>query len=358
MIKKIFLVLLTTWFTSCTNTDISKKRKLIEVFPHTAQLEGDFIPLDNMPIAPSAIFIYDTAIIITNSRPQNDYIFYTYNTEFKFIGRFGKSGRGPDEFVTPITCGQFEKTDSSIMLWVHDINKYKIRLVNVTQSLIQKKTITDQIIIEPRSIETGRNVFVLNENMLAGSSMGQTGRIFWHSLESKQTQWQDFFPEVSYDPIQDQLYNLYVGTERINTKNSKLVSALLHFKEIDVFNFDGSLAYSIVFSKKVIEPDFFRSPENPLPNSLKHYYCDLTLSNDFIYCLNLGISLSQRRSGFSNVIPNIEVFSWDGDAQSNFIADRFISDIAVSPCDDYILGLPAGIDSAGVIKYRLKGFEY
>ena len=50
------------------------------------------------------------------------------------------------------------------------------------------------------------------------------------------------------------------------------------------------------------------------------------------------------------------MFSWDGDAQSNFILDRFISDIAVSPCDDYILGLPAVIDSAGVIKYYLKGF--
>lgn len=346
----LFVILL-FWSCSTKNGD---KIITIDEFPENFSLKGERIHYDSVPKRPLEILLVDSLLIKRNSEISEEFLFYIYNNNNnRFLGSFGTSGRGPNEFISPSFTGQYVINDKSIGIWMQDSNKKKIELINITESLKENRLIIDESIDEPQSYPLVLDPLFFNNGDWIGRAMMGEGRFFYYYQSGDSLKWVEYFPEVEHEVPNHMIFNMYNGPIGIKPDNSRIVSALLLFKRIDVFSPETEHLFSIVFDDSPDNPEFFSDPNDRIPNSLMHYYSDMFLTDNYIYIFNRN--LSNDRESIVNT-PELHVFTWEGEPVVYYHLDRRFSSFSVDEENGYIYALtPADTEeiTSQVFRYEL-----
>ena len=326
--------------------------KLIKKFPKEKYLSGELIKLEKNPLLVNDFIVVDSLIIAESAYIENDTIFSVYNKNtFRYLNSFGQKGRGPKEFLeeNPIITGQYKMRNNDICIWLGDLFSYK--LVNITKSIKENKTVIERVISLPKSVGTGGdNVFVFENDDLLGTPFdSQRGRIFYYSAQTGEVKWVEYFPKVNNPPIiEKNMHNLYGGPAKLSEDKKLFVSALSLFKRIDVFDNNTNHKFSIKFNDSPKDVDL-------ISKSLVRYYYDVDISKRFIYALNNNLTSEQVINGGKGAFSELQVFSIDGDPICVYKLDHLLSRIEVDEENDYILGFAylSDLDESRLIRYKL-----
>ena len=314
------------------------KTILVKEFPQEISIEGEQIDFDSIPLCPSDLMVKDSLLIKKRwGRVCDDYLFYVYNVNtWELLGAFGTEGRGPNEFLYPITNFQFENNESSVNLWVNDLHQNRIQLMNINESLEKNNPVFDNSIANIEKIPDMIDVIVLPDGNIAGRSLAPLGRMFYYDKMRDSVKWMEYFPKVEQWPPDHMLVNLYNGPTGIKPDNSRIVSALRYFKRIDVFSPETEHLFSIVFDDSPDNPEYYTNPDNPTPNTLAYYFTLMHLSDNYIYVFNKNIS---HDNVSLNETPELYVFTWEGEPVISYSLDRRFSSFSVDEDNGYLYAL-------------------
>ncbi len=311
----------------------------VEKFPQDIAIEGEYLDFEFTPYCPQTITIIESYIIIRSGRVCNDKFFYVYNKDSKeYLGSFGVEGRGPNEFQNPRLTHQYLKTDNMTGFWVYDLRNF--HLINIDKSVETGETVVDSSYVGGFSDYPVSKAFLLPDGDMAGRAHSQKGRLFYYNNTNDSIKWVEYFPEVDKLPFRDEeIDNLYIGPTRISNDNSIIVSALELFKRIDVFSAKADHLFSIVMEDSPENPDFFTSPNNPIPDDLKHYYYDIYISDQHIYVLNIDLTEAEGRQELDTGYSELHVFSREGDPIALYRLNHMVFSFTIDEEEEYLYGL-------------------
>lgn len=350
MYRVILLFVVLSVF-SCQE-NIEKNILLVENFEEIKELKGDTLTLENKFIGENDIFIKSKFLIIKNRYEDKDFYFKVYDTKtLNYLGGFAKIGRGPGEFNSIETSGQFEIVDGFVCLWVHE--QFKSKLINVEKSLSEKETIIEKKFKHPKSLISSRELVIIDSNNMVGTSMSDKGRFFHYNYKSREVDWSAFYPKTANVNVKkSELHNLYVNDVKSTPNKEIIVSALLYFKRIDILDQRINRKFSIVFKDSPKNPQYRSGP--PVP-SLMFYYNDLHISDKHIYALNLNVTAGELMNAKCSYNSELHVFTLEGVPIVNYKLDRAIGKIAIDEKNGvfYGLGTKPETEESQLIRYEL-----
>ena len=329
--KLIGIFIAVIFFISC-NTEQDKKK--FSQFPKTIQLKGETVksrPFKSMDITG----IVDSLLII--STMLSDYEFYLFNKkDFSFIGKAGKTGRGPKELTSPVN-GNIDKDINC--LYSGDRSKLKLFRFDLN-SMIQHKNYLPELYMElPEKFSLANRINVINDSIVLGSGISKYSACLLNK-EGKIIKKLGKVPErpENIDAIMHS--NLYTRFLTYNHDQRKLALGYFNFDKLKGFNLSGSLAF------KKTGPDFIRAGHKDIrqPTKFKTAYHGLRSDNHYIYGLYSGRKAATRKpqssSGIKNVYPkNIHIFNWKGNPLLKVILDQPIVDFIVDKDNQRLIGL-------------------
>lgn len=341
------------------NTAEDLNIKIVDEFLVEFSVTGEYIGYEPLPLCPERILIIDSLLILKNGNMCNDVFFYVYNKiNGDYLSSFGNRGRGPNEYFAVQESGQYIiKYNESISLWIRG-DRNRLELLNITSSLKNNDIVIDEKIpVIGQYIFHPSDLFVLTYGNLIGKALSEKGRLFHFDMEANHFSRVDYFPEVNILPFDSEMIpNLYIGPIRIKPDNSKIVSALQLFKQIDVFSVNADHLFSILFNDSPRNPQFYTNPANPIPGDLKHYYYDIYLTDKYIYALNLNIYEDDINKETDTGYSELHVFSWQGHPLACYRLNHVLYSIAVDEEEGWLYGLliPTGeyIES-NVVRFKL-----
>lgn len=300
-----FIILLLISY-SCVNKE---KEIVVEQSLISQQILKDNIFIEDL-------CVIDSILIIKNKGSDN-YLFDIYKAKkLQYIGSFGKIGNGPNEFERRLVFNdQYLYLNNELYIWLNEPNKGKLSLINVFETIINKKNSIDkELIYSPKT--NFQDVFVLDSlNLLAGNESNLSlnmRRLNYYNIKLDSViKFVKLFPKIKkkkkgIDYTQQKYNRLFINSLKINPNGTKFVSAMVFINRIDVFNaFTGKLDFSI--ENKINYLDLIEQ------NELKVYYSDIFLTDHFIYVLynKEGILENDFYNGNFNSTYIIK-YDWNG----------------------------------------------
>ena len=246
------------------------------------------------------------------------YAIYDTGNSLKKLGTIGSIGNGPDQWQGFYATGQYEKTDLGHSFWVVDPIAYKLRLVNIEQSLL-----TGTPVIEERySIHPKYGLNQFTYRMDSGVFIGNLGlgamdrtRLKKLDIKTELSSQSELIPAVDgierADPTD--IYNIYFDYLRMKPDKTKFVSAMSLIDRLDIFNANLTLANSFVEEPKAnyVLKDF------DFNNKIFHYR-SLDATDNFIYAAYRKQKITELidEAESKTAAPpksEIRIFNWDGE---------------------------------------------
>lgn len=92
------------------------------------------------------IYVCDSLLLITSNNPAAQLKVFSTNT-FSLLGSFCTEGRAKNEFINPVNNGQqFYHNSRNEIIFPFIDNRFNVKEVNISQSLMQKSTIVDECV--------------------------------------------------------------------------------------------------------------------------------------------------------------------------------------------------------------------
>ena len=346
----IFLTMLL--LASCQTTEKLKFHGTTLTVAHPKNIEtlqGYSIALEGVYTGP--MFAYDGMLVFHDDRHPDGFL-YLFDVETgKRINTIGKKGQGPNEFVSFLFYGGFEKGLDGTYLWVNDFLKNNIILFSTRGERV-KEINTSKF---KSTNDYGIGAFhVLNDSLLL--AYVQPYELFENNVVSPS--WNvfnyktgktinEFKPYGDYRvsgewnrgffPLPD---DLLASFGAIKPDKGKLIEAMFFLKRVDILNLESGKSMSITTKDAPILNLV------TLSNSIKElHYVNPQCDDHYIYVMEIN---GNRTSG------KINVFDWEG----NFVCILRIKDDTLNFAFDPIRRiLYAKNDADDVTGYDL-GFLY
>lgn len=286
-------------------------------------------------------FVIDDKFIYTVG--GRDTLFYVYDKD-QCIGAFGKNGRGPDEFMNTIYCGQKYQKGDTIGMWINDMMQQEMKLVDITESIKENKTV---LIKKIETLDLGINSFVLNDSAILQQQYSQYKNVnlVHYNPITKRRRTNSFYASVELDP-----FVVYLNAVQIHPKGDRVVAATCHLNQINIF----SLTDSTRIAMTVGEPaqnrlDVIKANWKGRPTTL--FYNALEATDKYIFALYMN----QPREEFSRKLQpvTIQVWDWEGNLHKCFKVEEYLTRISVDAVNNYLYGF--SIIGEKVFRYDLKG---
>ena len=303
----------------------------------TMYFHGNKIELDD--IHAGYMSVYDSLILfITHQYPEYILSVFSLNSG-KLLGRFCRKGPGPEDFRDFYHSEQYVIKDNAIKLWGYDSRK-KIYLLNLTESIINNKTIIDTLLIQNwEQLNTRPWMFsflltsdlllirnapdyysINNENRNFGSYR------FYEKTIDNEIKRINLFNRLPKGKENTNIDDYYYSLDRMRSLNDKIVLGMGYLCQINILDIEsGELkGYRIKDT-----PDFDDLPE------AKFYYTDTCVDDTFIFCLYIGKTLKENPSLSNNII---HVYDWNGIFIKKIELDYTVNQITFDPVGKYLYG--------------------
>jgi len=331
------------FFSDCQRKQNNNLEKLVKKFPVKKELKGKMLGLSRKPLSLQDITVLDTFLILTKQKYTEESFFHVYHVEenYRYLGSFGKQGKAPSEFIEPSLTGQFVKCQNFSGAWIYDFQKLKLTLINITRTIQKEKTVIEKSISEPPVVGQARNLFILQNNMLTGTSMSPKGRFFFYNMDKKEiVKWIEYYPKVKDPPDKGQLHNFYSSKTCISPNGKKLISALTFFERIDIINTKTkSKDLSLIFNRKPKKPPetFLKDLSKPFPQNLEYYYNDLQVTNKYIYALKFN-TIHKKLDVPWSTTPILQIFKLNGEPICSYRLNKGVVYFAVDERNKTVYG--------------------
>lgn len=307
--KILLFILIAVSSISCTEEFLAKgKNILIEEFPQETKLIGEKLEINSL--GANCIYVVDTFLICYKAMGLDDFFdIYSTNTH-KSLGKFFTPGRGANEYLNVVFNGQSFQDSLNTYLWIKDGALMKLALFNLTESIIQQKTIVDSCIFLS-SYCIGNN-YIIKDTLI--SIVNSSSNLFLSSYSlSKDSLLKQ--PIIMFqDPFENAQEYVFGMNIKIRPNHKKFVSTMSNFNQINIFSpdFKEIITLSIyrptVSIKKVsLTPDINRI----------RYYSNVFVTDSSIYALYINKPMSTWREHEGSV--EIQQFTWSGSPIQKFI---------------------------------------
>ncbi len=344
-IKYIFFGLL---FYSC-NSEINNIS-----FEKTISLDkGELIFKDEY--SSRNIVLTDTLLILQTK--NKDSLFKVFGSKnLNFLGAFGIKGDGPNDFSYPYTSKQFVVDKDGIKIWMNDLWKYKLSLVNINKSLDSGKTIAEKEFKLNPKYDFTHDLIHYNDTLFYGNhGPDQIGR----SRVSKYNIGSDVEVKANLLPVlentdlinRSNMYALYFDYLAIKPDKTKLVSAMSSFNRIDFYDLNLNHLNAIIETEGNEVKDvknILHKDGNQLIN-MRNFYYSLYPTNKYVYALyRKGQPVSDN--GKKDINVDVRVFDWDGNPKYLLKMPNDLISISVDEKNNWIYG----VDAYNEALYRYK----
>ena len=352
----VLFIILTTYvllFMSCKRNYNYLNGEIITVnIPEkTDTLYGKTITLDG--VYTGKIFAYDSLIIfMSKNTPIYQMSVYSLSS-MKQIGSFCQYGNGPNESRFFTHYNQYKEDDTGLHLWMNMNNYLKLSCINISQSIIEQRSIFDSTKIDI----VWRNhfdvpflrTFVLNNDtcIVKNQSMDKfsksidyiPGAYHLYSIKTKEI-------IKTYTLFNNPIINkrtgnkrplpkeVYLGsTDAIKPDRSKIAMLMWHMGQFNILNIETGE----ITGYRLSETPDFNSLIYVNPYDFVDYFDLISVDDDYIYASYCG------QKNTPNPVPynRILIFNWDGNFINSFYTDNIVSHMTVDPVNKilYILDI-------------------
>lgn len=327
MKNRVFLfiiIIISAVFTSCQKDknifigDI----KYIKSFPLSESINGTIVNIDNPGIA--KINVIDSFIVLVGYSSPFYQVYSKYN--HTHLGKFIQQGRAANELESLEYPICYRKTSTGTKVLFYDEARSKIKSLNITKSVENKKTILDTNFLDVKSIPNLKTISLINDSLF-----------FVHAI--------DIPSEGEYYTLFDKNADKFILKETINTKKlsnigkififntsntlmnerSMHVAAMQFFNQINFYNVKTKQSFSVVPGSKstVIE----EVEQTPMPEKIE-YYQDLATTESQVWAVYANCT-RQTWATDPNFKSVIHVLNWDGDPIIKLSLSEKIAKIAL-----------------------------
>jgi hypothetical protein len=303
----------------------SQELKIYNGFEKTVELTNEQKVEGYQQFCPSDIFVVDSLLVIREII-CSDYFFYVYSKkEFKYIGAFGKKGKGPGEFGLLNFNSQYEKDKNGrIKLWVYDsqrLKAYKIDLKKAINDNGSEDFIEKKIPLPAQGYPTNKLVVLEDNHMLIGNNdMSEFSRYYTYDYVNDIFKWSEQIPKVPKGTPYDNIGAVYFGRYQYSLKHNVIVSALGYFPRLDFINENGIIYYTVIMDYDNPAPTFRDINHPDTPDN--YYYTDcLKITDNYIVINNYNVKYKFIKQHNVNSI-SFQFFDWNGTPKYNFILKK------------------------------------
>ena len=318
----IFFLLFSLFIGGCGDNKsyFNGEISFFEDFLSADSLQGCQIRFDD--IFTGDMYVCDSLIGFHSSKYPDSYLYVFSLNSHQYLTNFFRKGDGPDEFHQLTGFHQYNNKGNDIRVWMKEIMSEKFFLLNITQSIEERKTVLDTVLdlrwTNSRYFPPNSFSFFLNEEEI----------IIKNQSYKKNLDLPDYIPPayciynipqkikvadiVLYiEPLIFENEHVWFGSyfhsiDLIKPDQTKLVMAMNALCQINILD---------IVSKKQRgyrmkgTPDF--NDLKKLPDNMMEYYIDVCVDDDYIYAF-----YSERRISedpyIINTTDEVHVFDWDG----------------------------------------------
>lgn len=287
--KLRFLLFIVFISTSCRHRDVKLKTNENNV------IVGKVLNLESEGVLSTInIHIIDSLIIIQELGNTYNFTVYNKNT-LKLIGKFGRQGRGPAEYLYPIMMKQKIVKKDSAYLIIFDLNRHRIDYINILGAVNKENYYPKSIKFQNQKLAQfyPMDVAVITvDSFLIGNSIrNPEGRFFCYDIYNSKLVWEPFYPIPKIMPHEGLLLrDLYMCDLALRPTGKDIASASLYFERIDLLDKKGKLVRSIVFENQDKEPVFSTTSKK----QGHQYFTSISVNQDYIYAVNKDRDINNR----------------------------------------------------------------
>ncbi|MGW8122405.1 hypothetical protein ACV07N_07060 [Roseivirga echinicomitans] len=297
---------------SCTSPSEGSSQVILF---ETTLLQGKEILTDEYGII-SVNFFGGFLIAALNDNPLS-YAIYDTRDSLKKLGTIGRIGNGPDEWKGFYATGQHKKTGLGHSFWVVDPIGYKLRLVNIEQSLHKGVPVVEEEYSLHPKYGLNQYTFRMDSGVFIGNlGLGAIDRTRLKKLDiaTELSSHSELIPTVNgierADP--SDFYEIYFDYLGMKPDKTKFASAMFLFDRLDIFNADLTLVNSFVE-----KPEANYSLKDFNFDNKTFHYRSVKVTDNFIYA-------AYRKQKFTEFIDEadskistspkseIRIFNWEG----------------------------------------------
>lgn len=269
---------------NCRNDSKSKQTPTQE----PVVLKGDKIELTET-FSPIDLELVDSFLIVLCY--GDEYKFHVYNKNtLELIGKFGREGRGPSEYRSPIFLSRKFTIRDSTYIAVFDATLKRISYVNIMSAINNGKNNTITINARGRKISQLsliESAVLSADSLMIGYSSDSyiEGRFFCYDIVRDKLTWEPFYPEPEKPPhklLKDEIYLSYLA---LRPDGKYIAAAAFYFERIDILDHTGKLIHPVIFENKDVQ-DFSDPNHSPIKGTHK-YFTSISVSPNYIYALNI-----------------------------------------------------------------------
>lgn len=329
MRNKIYLAVIVAIFSlnGCNNSKnfFSNKVKIVDdKFEISNIISGEKLPVVDI-YSISSLICFDEYLLILTPRANNVFNVLTLNGEI--VSQFGTIGRANDEVVNCQFNGQIEKIDGDNCIWINDVSKARIVLIDIDKSIEKNKiVIVKEMNTPPMSVYS----FCVNDSVLVAEELtGNNFEFLKHNILLN-----TFFQEILYNDDSQNAFSLYKSIWRLDPHGNRIIGAMQSVNQINFYSIDDHERCSIVIGKQRTEKDKLIDAETGLPHTVT--FCDLEMTDSYIYALYMN---QDQDGAYEKVKPQeLLVFDLDGNLDKVICLNEYIIDIAISRNEEYLYG--------------------
>lgn len=286
----------------------------IPILAHTA-------PSQFNGVQTSAIGLVDTTLMVVNNSGNAVLSFYALSDLAK-IADFGNANDKQGTLLRPKYSNQFFSEAGKVEFYIADTKRHSLQRYALADVLADGNARPLwQTYLPPAIASSYVSIFVAPDSTLLGNQFGDgkgRGRFFRYDMESDKISWTPYYPKSDLVIPDKDLSNYYYSQCAYDQSSGSMLSAMYHFKRLDVINTSNMASKAMIFRREKDEvPSYQPTGER---NNPKRYYSFVFGASKYFYAYCINAHLSDYLGNVGNM--EVHVFTWEGGLKGVFKLDR------------------------------------
>jgi|AntRauTorckE6833_2_1112554.scaffolds.fasta_scaffold29815_2 hypothetical protein len=270
-------------------------------------------------LVPSAFDILESGLLIIESDLDSEKFKFFDANKYQFLGAFGVSGRGPDEYSTRIHQPVSTTTGGNTQLFDWSQKRIQVFDISVGDDGKFNYSKNKEYILPPELMLSQYSAFI-NDSIVVSSGGLSSGYISFTNVDTDQT---EYFNPLDYDlsdyEFREKSY-LFESFFGVNNEDELIAVASKFMPELHIVNFEGD----IVAKADLPFDDVNLAMLQDIENMEAHFY-GITTSDKYIYASYVGKSIQAMneiidKNEFQDVdLIKLYKFDWEGNLVDSFV---------------------------------------